>query len=283
MRKETHGPTKTLLLRFDGCAEYAAYVRKHTTPQSTYTGSSWSGGQSWETQLTQAARGDTSLVKQAEELLDKIVVDAARPMPMWVNEVAGAFPSIPDYLAGQPDCMMDMQPQPSERAPIKIYVELTSSGAVDAADMVKRGTAILALALLLNRDRAVDLNVIIGFGRTPFGHQGCFAVIPLGTSPIDIALSCNALTSQSFVRSMGYQFLRQFPETQCAGNWDWDIMPDGDHNRARFVEKLRAAIGANPQDMIIPPTFMNDPAITDPLGFVRRSLAEATKAEVDAA
>lgn len=278
MRKETHDPTRTLLLHFEGCAEYAEHARKYVTPVNGY-GGSWAGNQTWGNAVDRAQYGDTSLVAQAETLLDKIVIEAARESPLWQNSVAGAMPMVPDYLAGRPDCMRRRVRQPNDRAPIRLYVELTSSGAVSAEDMTKRGTAILALALLLNRDRAVTVNCLVGFGNTPFGHRGSFAVIPLGTSPLDISIACNALTSQAFVRQIGYQLMQQHPESRSQGNWDWDLYPEDASMRKAFVEKLRAALGATAEDIIIPPTAMSDEAIRDPLGFVQRTLAEALKVE----
>jgi hypothetical protein len=278
MRIVRHAPTRAVLFHFDGCADYADMVRKRV-PNGYGGGGSWVGGETWEQSLQRAQQGNTDLVPQAEALMDKLAIDAQRDSRIWVADRAGAYPVVPDYLMGRPENMRRLTPQSNDRAPIKLYVELTSSASITAAEMIKRGTAILALAMLLNMERSVELHVLVGLDASADGNRAAFCVVPLGTSPIDIALACNALTSVGFTRSMGYGFLSQSPESRSMGGWEWGLAPDNDRNRQEYVRKLRAALDASPDDMIIPPIHMNDPVLRDPLGFVKRSLAEASKAE----
>lgn len=281
MRITRHPQTGSIFFHFESTHEYADTVEREC--RARHLGS-WTG-ETWGESITRARSGNTALVPQAEALVDKLTVEAQRDQPIWIPSVAGAFPCVGDYLAGAPDCMRRRHPTPTDRAPIKMYVELTSSAGVSASDMVKRGTAILALALLLNSQRSIELSVIVGLGsglaRTTGDDGGCFVVVPLGASPLDIALSCNALTSVGFVRGMGYEFLSHRAESRANGGWAWGIMPSGSE-RIEYVRRLRMALDLTETDIIVPPIFMHDETVTNPLGFVQRSLNEALKVEQDA-
>lgn len=278
MRVVRHYPTRTILCHFDGCAEYADMVRTRIPTLPSYYPSGWVG-ETYDDTLRRAKEGDTTLVPQAEALIERLTVDAQRESRQWVADRAGAYPVVPDYLMGRPENMRRLTPQRNDRAPIKMYVGLDASAGVSAPDMVKRGTAILALALLLNAERAVEIHTLVGLDTSLDGYRGAFCVVPLGTSPLDIAVACNALTSVGFWRSMGFQFLQQSPETKAVGGWEWGISPDTDALRRVYVARLREALCATAEDIIIPAVSMNDPSVRDPLGFVQRSLADALKIE----
>jgi hypothetical protein len=167
----------------------------------------------------------------------------------------------------------------NDRSPLRIVVEMSSSGGVSPDELVTRGTAILALALLVNRDRAVELSVTCGLEATTHPMEASFVVIPIGTTPIDIAVACNALTSVAFSRNMGYTYLKTRPESRAVGSWEWGIVPTDTRTRGLYVAKFRKALKLAPTDIIIPPAHEEDETIRDPVAFVRRSLAEAMQAE----
>jgi hypothetical protein len=278
MRVEHNREASAILYHFEDCHDYADTVSARCTPVNY---GSWSGGETWAQSVHKAKYGDTALVSQAEALIEKISVEAQRELPVWTPSVAGAFPMVAEYLMDRPDCMRRRHPTPDERAPIRIYVELTSSGGISAADMQKRGTAILALALLLNTHRACELHAVVGLDARVEGARASFCVVRLGSSPLDISSACNALTSVGFVRSMGYQMLDQSSESRASGGWAWNLHPEG-AARSLYVAKLRKALNAEATDMIIPPIHIHDKAVTDPVGFVQRALDEALQVERDA-
>lgn len=277
MRVEREESSRSTVFRFESPQEYADTVQRECRPREN---GSWSNGETWAQAVDRARRGNLDLVPAAEKLVDQISFDAQRDSPQWAQSVAGAFPMVADYLTGRPDCMRRRMVQSNDRAPIRVYVELTSSAGVDAKDLLKRGTAILALCLLLNRERSVELHAVVGLN---VGQKGAgFVDVHVGSSPLDIALACNAMTSVGFSRSMGYEFLSHRAETQCGGGWAWNLYPSDDRTRAEYVKRMRQAFGASETDVIIPPIFLTDPSVTDPVGFVKRSLDEALAVEAQA-
>jgi hypothetical protein len=277
MRVEKNTATDAVIFYFDNTSEYAATVDA-TVQYGRGSSGGW-GGEPWEEAVRKARMGDTALVSKAEKLIEQISVDAQRERVSWAPSRGGAYVVVPEALSGYPEPMRRRITVVDDRAPVRIMVDLTSSAVVSTADLVKRGTAILALAMLLNQDRAVELSAVVGLNS---GHGAAFAVVRLGQSPLDIAVACNALTSVGFTRQMGYQFLQTREESRSGGEWAWGLAPDQFGGRQKYVEKMRATFGASEKDVIIPAAWVHDEIVQKPVDFVKRSLDEATRVEADA-
>lgn len=101
--------------------------------------------------------GDVKLVAQAEELLAKLETQAESIGPVWGNDVYGAYVSIPRYLANTPDCFNRIRDVVSDRSPLRIVVGVSNSGGVSQEKNMRRGLAIMALAMKLQAVRPVEI------------------------------------------------------------------------------------------------------------------------------
>src|SRR4029450_10054823 len=103
--------------------------------------------------------GKRAKVPSDEERLTRIEreADLATLRPEWHSSVAGAFPSVPDFLAGIPECMRRRVVQPNELTPLTVWICTTSSGGVEFEDLQRRGVAVLALAMALANARPVEI------------------------------------------------------------------------------------------------------------------------------
>lgn len=261
--------TGTPVYWFDDSADFARECDKLNRRECS---EGWTG-ENWETAARRAAQGDLRHVPAAEALIEKVQTEIDVPKSEWVRARAGAFPVVPEALAGHPDSMRRRVQAASPASPLRVFVELTSSAGIAHEDLARRGVATLALSMALSSVRPVELYAVVGLGGG-WGESGGVAVavrIPAG--PLDLATACNTLTSAGFARGLGYSFCN---EHGSGGDWLFGIYPGDEGSRKRYVELLRAAVGAGPDDLIIPPTYLTDPAVKDPVGFVRRGIAEHT-------
>jgi hypothetical protein len=109
--------------------------------------------------------GDTALVAEADKFLSQI----EDQMPVsrgWrnIDDVVGAVPNVPAFLAGHPQCMRRRAHVAKDTAPLAIYMDLTSSGGISAEKVERRGVVLLALARLLVEHRPVELWVGAALG-----------------------------------------------------------------------------------------------------------------------
>jgi hypothetical protein len=104
-----------------------------------------------------AANGWQSKQDAAIEIAENAIteieteMDIDRWMPVW--DVSGGSVDIGQYLAGEPECMMEypVTPVPATGRVVTICTSISASAAIDTEDMISRGTMIAALAMLLER------------------------------------------------------------------------------------------------------------------------------------
>jgi hypothetical protein len=262
----------TRVVTFESPAAIGNYAKG--IPSGSYF-ASWGGGVTWQQAINRAVAGDTTLVAQAEDLIAQLEVAVEAPRSEWTRSAAGAYPIVPEALAGHPDPMRRRHMIADERAPLRVVIDLTSSAGISAEQLERRGVAYLALAMFLSVERPVTLEVAVGMG----GHRAaCFVVVGVPAAPLDLATACNALTSAAFARGIGYQTVYKH-DPRIVGAWPWNLQPydyDGGKVNAKFVAREREALGLGPDDILAPPAHIHDPAITDPVGFVRRAIEQHT-------
>lgn len=266
--------TPTKIFRFDSPADFANAADQ--MPESKKRCDSGWTGESWDGAVRGARTGHTKYVAQAEALLEKVMINVDAPRTVWAPSRAGAFPCVPDAIAGLPECMRRRVSTSDDRAPLRVYIDLVSSAGIPEEKLVKRGVACLALAMALSAERPVEVFGVVAMGE----KQPAIVTYRIGAAPIDLATACNALCSIGLVRGVGYSFISNTQEKGHDGGWAWGIMPESGAARAQYVAKMREELGASTQDVIIPGVFLyDDEATRDPEGFVRRSLADHNKIE----
>src|SRR5438046_5507292 len=125
--------------------------------------------------------------------MDQFTVDIALPVRTMVADCAGAYPIVPDYLMGMPDCMRRRTATDDDAAPIQIYVPVGSQATITAEQLRRRGCAILALTMALARVRPVDLSIIHYLEHTKAGESENVIVATIETRPLDLATACYVL------------------------------------------------------------------------------------------
>jgi hypothetical protein len=224
----------------------------------------WYGGDSLDDCVKRCDVGDTSYVARAEALVElfRDSVDISRLQPRWSMDVAGAFPNVPAFLSGQPECMYRRIQDESDRAPLTIWACVTSSGGVDAKKLLDRGIAITALYLALSATRPVNLRVFSGLGG--YGNTSDGIISVAFPQPIALSQAAFAFASQGFARGLTYNWIDKVFKTN--GQWPSCI---GQGSREERINDWRPVLGAGPEDIIFPHVFYGDPDVVDPIGYVQ--------------
>jgi len=232
-------------------------------------------GESREQCFERARCGNDALVPKAQEMLDQIDatgLDLARAE--WVNDVAGALADVPAFLAGHHASMKAKRVLRDDRAPIRIFTDLTSSAMIDHSVLAKRGTAMLALTMALSQARPVECFAVVALNHNK-GKGAAIAVVTIPAAPLELSTACHVLTSASFARSLGYGVLMH--KLNSGGGWAWNIDPFGS-SRERFILSMRSALGMTPADIYLPPPHYDqhsEPIIKDPIRWINDELRKA--------
>jgi hypothetical protein len=264
------------MLRFASpAAMHAAYLqcaRAKGREGSRYQ--SWMGG-SMDEAAAKLLTGDDRLVSEAQAMLDLFESHTQTTRPEWRPSVYGAYPVVPDALAGYPESMRHMVNVGSDLAPIRLYVCTTSSAGVGHEDLTKRGIACLALAMALAAIRPVELFTITQLDggdkatRDDGKDSGAFiCVTQINSQPLDLATACHLLTSvgvdRGITHSLGYD------GHGYTGGWAWREMPNSDKSK----RLTRECLDMTERDILVTGCFLTDECVQNPVGFVQRELRE---------
>ena len=232
--------------------------------------SSWWGGDSISKLLDRCIAGDERRIGEAERLLDKLREEIEIPKPQWQASQWGAFPSVPDYLSGEPDCMRMMAWDPNQTAPVKVWFDPTSSAAIGHEDLAKRGTAVLALVMGLSQIRPVELWTFSDLDA--YGKDHALITAKIQTNPLMLSEACFALCNPGYARGLTYSYAERRMDFQ--GYWGF-----GDYceDAGERVETMRASLRADPMDVVIPGINRHDELLQNPLEWVRREIRRHTQ------
>ncbi len=248
----------------DACAALPADIRESHS-RMDWTGETFTGS-------LQHVRsgGSESSVPAAERLIAQIQATLPETLTRrWSLDLAGAFPCVPAYLSGEPESMFTLADVPAETSPVRVYVCSTSSAGVSHQDLMKRGSACLALILLASRTRPVELYSYAHCAETRNERGDALIVQRLQSSPMMLAEVAYVLTSAGWARNLTYAF---FSDRLGYSNLKWADAQRLDNYQGGPV--TRQLLGLEPQDVLIGPAHCDDPAVKDPAGFVNRELGK---------
>lgn len=271
--------------RFEDAAECAAHMRAN---MSEPNGSEWDrargwyGGESPAQAAQYATSGNDALVKLAEQFLSKIEAGGIETeRGEWLPSACGAYPVVGDFIAGRPDPMRRRYHVAGERAPVRVYVDSTSSGGIDAEALQQRGAALLAFVMALMQERPVELWQITSLDAKGYCQNYAALAVRAPTTPLNIGVCAHLLTSQAWVRGIGYGWLMQ--EAKSGGGWGWGRPPMNPKDKARYERLSREALRMEPQDVFVDAIVLDDPLTDRPVEWINERLAAVRAAAAEAA
>jgi len=215
--------------------------------------------------------GDEALVNESEEFLKKIE-DQIPVSRGWrnIDDVVGAVPNVPAFLAGHPQHMRRRERRAKTTAPIAIYMDLTTSAAVNSKDVRKRGIVLLALTRMLVEHRPVELWV----GTSIDSSDGGSATVAwkVDTAPLDLARASYHISSTAIARLFGYKTAQH----RLRGGVNWPFRSYDRH--IKTAKQRLMAVGFN-DVLYIPPIYLTDELVTRPVDWLKRVMAEYVNKE----
>lgn len=262
-------------------SDQATHVRKRVFPnigrfadycESQETTRSYSANKG----ITLLRNGDPDMVADAQKIMGKLTAHLPTISQQWEMAIAGAFPSVPDYLANSPENMWYRRYNPDDTAPVTIYVNVLPSGGCSDSQLLTRGAVIVALVQLLMKRR--NQVKVIAYADQPcdqyydrttktYVQPGVVICYQLPTSPVILSKLCTSLGHPYVVRNV-MMHAAEITDPHINGGWLRGHEPTYGYNEA----KVRVDLGAAPQDVILPALHYEDPCINDPVGFIHREL-----------
>lgn len=254
------------MVEFDS---FSAMARAYLTHCGGSGGSSgWLGGMSAKQSAEMIlAGGNDQNVAEAKKICDRIESEIDSIEREIAPSPFGGYAVIPEAINGYPLSMRRMVPNEDDGKPIRVYVCNTCSGGVEASHMMKRGIAVLALVMELQKFRPVELFCITTLG-TNYSNDWIAAVkTKLTTTPLNLAEASHVLTHISVERGMGYQLA--YALVNGNGRWPKGFDFSNQHGkRTGYAQKIRDYFGMTDDDIYLPPTWIGDDLVTRPVEWI---------------
>lgn len=224
--------------------------------EANHEGGYWTA-ETWSEFNERIHDGYTGAVPDAEKLLAEIDanIDTTGLIDHWQDSVVGAFPNVPAFLAGSPECMRSFtgnSRNTGKKSPIKVVYSPIVSASTDAETIKKRGIVVLALVMALSRVRPVELEVVTCLGNMD-------SRIRLKSAPLMLSETAYVLTNPTWFRSLAYTF------AHASAAWDggWGAWSGGGSQSDEGVAHMRKCLGLQDDDLFISPLHCNDNELMD--------------------
>lgn len=257
--------------RMDGPVDLLAVSKQG--PHAAYA-DSWHGGFNAADTYRKSIEGDESYIAKVEAMLEKVSakVNVETSAYRIDNAIVGFAPDVPSAIIGVPECMITMEPTQSDMAPVTVWCNVTTSAGVSADNAAQKGAAVAALVLKLQALRPVALNVVIGLDAHN-ARGSNFVIVPITSRPFSMAQLSFILCNPGWARHTYW--------TVCSGRYGyshgWDAIFKR-HNRDAWAkaladETLTYLSGDIEHDIYIPPLFLKDPLLENPVKWVEDTMA----------
>jgi hypothetical protein len=241
---------RTKLLRFNGNQD-----------------STWQGAETYDETLALCSKGREDWAKIAEGVYDLLETGGIElEMHTWQADRAGAFPIVPDYVAGIPENMRRKIITAADTAPMSVYLNIAASASYTADDMLKRGAACTALVMALQQHRAVSMYLLAGINA---GQDATFISIKIDTVPADLSQIAYLLGSASVFRKLIFALGFQYGD--YTGKWPFGTRGT---DLQKEIDQTREILGLEPQDLLIPGIHAADTSVKSPVNWIEGHLAK---------
>lgn len=243
----------TDVIKFDSIRDAVVYAENGNwresmavfdTPEYNVTraASEWRAGPS---------RDQIARVTKLMEAIDSDVHGQTRDE--WTPSPYGAYPVVPDYLAGDPFSMRTKIAVESQLAPITVWVELGLSQSISERDAESRAAAIAAFLAKLGEMRPVEAKIICA---STLQGKNKLVQINFDTKTIDASFITQAMAMPQIIRPLrwamitnGHRSVHQigfaFQQGRRLATYTREML-------------LRAAFGADRKDVIIQAAYSDD-------------------------
>jgi hypothetical protein len=262
-----------MVFNFDDMSEFIAAMPA-TAEHGSGDASDWNGQESFNDAKINAIHGRSEGMNEAEKMIDSINAENVTSCQQsFVANVAGALPIVPAAIAGSPFSMLQKVDSVQLSAPIRVFASCATSAGISAADMSKRGAAIIALILKLQEVKPVQLFIIGELEGSQENGGSAIPCVRIETTPLDTTAASYALTSAAFLRQLCFEFT---DSEGFNGSWAYRESPQD----KEFQDKIKAELFCTENDLYIRGGYASDKSIQEPAAWVQDRLNELIEREV---
>lgn len=255
--------------RYDSMSKLADDVEKYKSHY--YNDKAWTGGETCDQVIHHLRNGgDIKLAQRARDYLDNFNMAISTEIPIHTPSPFGGRFIIPEAILGWPEPARRLQRTMDDAAPLTVYYSNTCSAGIQVDQMIKRGMAIMAFVMAMSYIRPVK---VVYFSELQAQDGWCNITFDVPTSPMSLSEAAYCTGSMSLTRGAVYAI---GTGKNCGFHGGWAshyLSKGGDKRKKEYTEHLRKEFGARHDDVIIGSVYLDDPLITDPVKWLKTTLA----------
>ena len=220
----------------------------------------WAGAETREELNSTMLFGDPVQGDKIRNMINDYQVNIRTVGPRQMLDVAGAMPSVPHMLGGDPLHMRRRKPEKMNRGKIRLFVNVVVSAGISSTQLQARGSAVAALAYNLSTVRPVELWAIGTMNEDKNYSEDAdnyhIPCIRIAANPLDPNRVAALLSHPAGARALMFN-LRG--DGQSSPNWAWEdyrVQQDA----KRFNERLTPILGLTEDDIVFPGGMLGDVA-----------------------
>jgi hypothetical protein len=185
-------------------AEPGTLARINGTGGSDKLLAEMAGGMGWREAFDAARNGHAEGVAESDAYLAQLENEFHVPTARRTvrDDVTGAVPNVPAFIAGQPLTMRRRIVTENEYAPIAVVVNPSAAANITAGEYRRRGAAVLALVRALASRRPVELWLAYSIDRASKAETTNWLLAPIDTAPLDVSRAAFLLAHPACLRRM---------------------------------------------------------------------------------
>jgi hypothetical protein len=207
---------------FDSLDEYATHCERNLARVQSVVDRNeyWAFGESGhdiDDALDMCRNGWQSKQDEAIEIAEDAIkaIEREIELPKWepIWDVSGGSVDVGAFLSGVPECMIEypITEVSSIGRVVTICTSVSASGAVDPDELIKRGTMVAALAMMLEKlgyNTEIWADLSASSGRTKLHER---VMVKSAHDMIDVARTLYAVANPSFLRVLGFASMWDLP------------------------------------------------------------------------
>lgn len=265
------------LVIYESATEYATRAQdlrnQNKLQSANHADMNWTGGIDCQGTINGIVNGNLEGVEASDKLLlqfeDLLRLETSKFKTF--PAMAGGFANVPAYLAGQPMAMRNRKRVAQDMAPLTIVVDTTSSAAITADHLKKRGACILALVRVLSAARPVSLYTTISIGADQKPTCSFHSYVPVETTPLDLARANILIAHPCFSRALAYWTTEVEFKVDSGGSIPW-AYNNQELSRSADLEIAQSIFGG--EVLNIPAMNYQDESIHNPEAWLKKYLGQ---------
>lgn len=204
---------------FDSVGEYLDFLEKTPVPEdrgnSSFTGSeSFTGTRSYQEAVDLCRYGDEELRAKIQKTISTLVSPNEyyyRTKQEYRNDVVGFTPNVPNYVMGIHTNMIKSTRKPINQKVLNIFISISASAFVSAADILENGAKCVAAINQLEKE-GYRCNVWTGDFGEKFGKTiGVVTKIKTDRQPLNLATMAFPMAHPSMLRRLSFKHFEIVP------------------------------------------------------------------------